>query len=44
MLRLDGEGIDERDERGRHIFDDTLLITINGSDRKLSFILPATEV
>ncbi len=43
MLRLDGEGIDERDERGRHIFDDTLLITINGSDRKLSFILPATE-
>ena len=43
MLRLDGKGIDERDERGRHIFDDTLLIAINGSDETLRLALPKTE-
>ena len=43
MLRLDGKGINERDERGRHIFDDTLLIGINGSNRSVSFTLPKTE-
>lgn len=43
MLRLDGKGINERDERGRHVYDETLLIIINGSDRGLTFTLPPTE-
>jgi glycogen operon protein len=40
-LRLAGDAIDERDERGNRIVDDTLLILLNAYHEPLPFVLPA---
>jgi glycogen operon protein len=40
-LRLAGDAIEELDERGERIVDDTFLILINGFWEPLSFVLPA---
>ncbi|MBI4641193.1 MAG: glycogen debranching protein GlgX [Candidatus Tectomicrobia bacterium] len=40
-LRLAGDAIDEVDERGNRIVDDTLLILLNAHDEPIPFILPA---
>jgi isoamylase len=40
-IRFAGDAIDEVDERGRRITDDTLLLLLNAHDRQISFVLPA---
>ncbi|HET7854192.1 MAG TPA: glycogen debranching protein GlgX [Candidatus Methylomirabilis sp.] len=40
-LRLAGDAIEEADERGNRIVDDTLLILLNAHHESLAFILPA---
>jgi isoamylase len=40
-LRLAGDAIDEVDERGNHIVDDTLLILLNAHHEPVRFVLPA---
>ena len=40
-VRLAGEAIEEKDERGCRIVDDTLLILLNAHHEALSFTLPA---
>lgn len=40
-LRLSGDAIAERDEKGRPITDDTLLILLNAHHEPLAFTLPA---
>jgi glycogen operon protein len=40
-LRLAGDGIDEVDDRGNRIIDDTLLILLNAHHEPLPFVLPA---
>jgi glycogen operon protein len=40
-LRLAGDAIEERDERGNPIRDDTLLILLNAHHEPLPFVLPA---
>src|SRR5688500_14142098 len=40
-LRLAGDAIDEVDERGNRVVDDTLLILLNAHHEFLSFVLPA---
>jgi glycogen operon protein len=40
-LRLAGDAISERDEKGRPITDDTLLILLNAHHEPLAFTLPA---
>ncbi len=40
-IRLAGDAIEERDEKGRPIVDDTFLILMNAHHEKLSFTLPA---
>jgi isoamylase len=40
-VRLAGDAIDEVDERGRRVTDDTLLILLNAHHRAVSFTLPA---
>jgi glycogen operon protein len=40
-LRLVGDAIDEVDDRGERIVDDTFLILINGFWESLPFVLPA---
>src|SRR5574337_1683315 len=40
-LRLAGDAIDETDEKGRPIVDDTLLILLNAHHTSLTFTLPA---
>jgi len=40
-VRLAGDAIDEVDERGRRVTDDTLLILLNAHHRGVSFVLPA---
>jgi len=40
-LRLAGEVMEEMDERGEHIKDDTLLILLNASHIQIPFVLPA---
>ncbi len=40
-LRLDGKGIDVRDEHGRPVEDDTLLILLNAHHEPVPFTLPA---
>ncbi len=42
-LRLNGNAIDELDERGHHIVDDTLLILLNGRPDDFPFMLPGDE-
>lgn len=45
-IRFAGDAIDEVDERGRRIVDDTLLLLLNAHDKAVSFVMPAhrTEV
>ncbi|HWW76000.1 MAG TPA: hypothetical protein VNZ44_11410, partial [Pyrinomonadaceae bacterium] len=40
-VRLAGDSIDETDERGRRVTDDTLLLLLNAHHRAVSFLLPA---
>ncbi len=40
-LRLAGDAIAEKDEKGRPIIDDTLLILLNAHHTPLAFTLPA---
>jgi glycogen operon protein len=40
-VRLAGDAIDELDERGRRVTDDTLLLLLNAHHRAVSFTLPA---
>ncbi|HWS55889.1 MAG TPA: glycogen debranching protein GlgX, partial [Pyrinomonadaceae bacterium] len=40
-VRLAGDAIEEVDERGRRITDDTLLILLNAHQRGVSFLMPA---
>jgi glycogen operon protein len=40
-LRLAGDAIDEVDERGNRIIDDTLLILLNAHHEPIPFVLPA---
>jgi glycogen operon protein len=40
-IRFAGDAIDEVDERGRRITDDTLLFLLNAHDKQVSFTLPA---
>ena len=40
-LRLAGDAIEDVDERGNRILDDTLLILLNGHHEPISFVLPA---
>jgi glycogen operon protein len=40
-VRLAGDAIDEVDERGRRVTDDTLLLLLNAHHRGVSFTLPA---
>jgi len=39
-LRLAGDAIEEVNEHGERIWDDTLLILLNADDRSISFLLP----
>jgi isoamylase len=41
-VRLNGDAIQEVDERGERIAGDTLLLILNAGDRPLSFVLPPT--
>ena len=42
-LRLAGDAIDETDERGKRITDDTLLILLNSYHGSVDFVLPQTQ-
>ncbi len=41
-VRLNGDAIDEVDERGARINGDTLLLLLNGADQPIAFTLPMT--
>jgi glycogen operon protein len=41
-VRLNGDAIQETDERGERIVGDTLLLILNAGDTPLSFVLPPT--
>ncbi len=43
-LRIAGDEIDEVDERGNKVVDDTLLLLLNAYDKTVSFILPGSAV
>ncbi len=40
-IRLSGDAIEEQDEKGRPIVDDSFLLLLNASHESLSFVLPA---
>ena len=42
-MRLNGEAIDEADERGRRVVGDTLLVLFNASDAAEPFVLPDAD-
>jgi glycogen operon protein len=42
-VRLNGDAIDEVDERGGRIIGDTLLLILNAGERLVAFTLPATK-
>jgi glycogen operon protein len=42
-MRLNGDAIDEADERGERVMGDTLLVLFNSSDNVEPFTLPAAE-
>jgi glycogen operon protein len=42
-VRLNGDAIDEVDERGERIVGETLLLLLNGSNVPIPFVLPATQ-
>ncbi len=41
-MRLNGDAIDEVNERGERIIGDTLVVLLNGDARDIPFVLPAT--
>jgi isoamylase len=41
-LRLNGNAIDEVDERGQRITGDTLLLMLNAGEQTVPFVLPTT--
>ena len=41
-VRLNGDAIDEIDERGERIVGDTLVMLLNAGDKAILFVLPAT--
>ena len=41
-VRLNGDAIDEIDERGERIVGDTLVMLLNAGDKAIPFVLPAT--
>ena len=41
MVRLGGDSIDELDENGERIADDTFLLLLNSADQAMDFVLPA---
>ena len=43
-VRLNGDAIDEIDERGERIVGDTLVMLLNAGVDAISFVLPATTV
>jgi glycogen operon protein len=43
-VRLNGDAIDEVDERGGRIVGDTLLLILNGGEEPITFTLPATAL
>ena len=43
-MRLAGDAIDETDERGRRIIDDTLLVLLNAHHETIAFTLPSPGV
>ena len=43
-MRLAGDALDETDERGRRVVDDTLLILFNADDREAPFTLPCIGI
>jgi isoamylase len=42
-MRLNGEAIDEADERGRRVIGDTLLLIFNAGETRELFVLPETD-
>jgi glycogen operon protein len=42
-VRLNGDAIDEVDERGERITGDSLVLLLNAGDKAVSFALPATN-
>ena len=42
-VRLNGDAIQEVNERGERIVGDTLLLTLNAGDQAITFTLPATS-
>jgi glycogen operon protein len=42
-VRLAGDAIDERNERGERVDDDTLAVLLNAHDVTVPFTLPATQ-
>ena len=40
-VRLNGDAIDEVDERGERIVGDTLVLLLNGGEKDIPFVLPA---
>jgi glycogen operon protein len=42
-VRLNGDAIDELDERGERIVGDTLLLLLNADSSPIAFVLPATS-
>jgi isoamylase len=42
-VRLNGDAIDEVDERGKRIVGDTLLLILNAGEQAVAFTLPATK-
>ena len=41
MVRLSGDGIDEKDKQGRPVSDDTFLLLLNAGENVIGFRLPA---
>jgi glycogen operon protein len=41
-VRLNGDAIQEVNERGERIVGDTLLMMLNAGDKAITFVLPAT--
>jgi glycogen operon protein len=41
MVRLSGEGLEETDDQGERLVDDTFLLLLNADDDDVTFLLPA---
>jgi glycogen operon protein len=44
MVRLSGEGLEETDDQGERLVDDTFLLLLNADDDDVTFLLPAAGV